>query len=88
MTEQQYKELQKWCASHYNKGTEEYKNKVALRNAATSIRRNIIFYKKKIKDAMFVLEACKEKEKINKWTIYINEYKDARDLLMKKFEQL
>jgi hypothetical protein len=88
MTEQEYKELQAWCKSSFNKGLPTYTSKVELRNTATSIRRNIIFYKTKIKEYMFILGGCKEEEKISKWKEYIEQCKQARDLLMEKFKQL
>lgn len=88
MTEMEYKELQAWCKSSFNKGLPTYIAKVDLRNTATSLRRNIIFYKTKIKEYMFILDGCKEDDKIVKWKEYIDQCKQARNLLMEKFKQL
>lgn len=69
MTLEEYKELQDWCKSSFNKRVDpvRYKERVALRNKATQIKRNIDLCKKYIKDAMFVLEVCQTPEAIAKW---------------------
>jgi hypothetical protein len=86
MTEIQYKELQKWCQK--NKKHPDYNKNVLLRNEATSIRNSINGYNNYIKNGMYILEACKDEEKINKWLDIINGYKAKKDIQQKKFSEL
>jgi hypothetical protein len=90
MTELQYKEIQAWCQSGLNRKAypEEYAKKVATRNEATSIRRNIIFYRTEIRKAMFVLEACKDEEKIERWKGIVAECKEKKKNWQTQFDNL
>lgn len=90
MTEQEYKELQWWCQSSFNRRVdpERYKENVTLRNKATQIRRNIILCRKQIKDAMFVLEACKEPEAIAKWKGIVFTYQQSKKVWQDQFNAL
>lgn len=90
MTEQEYKELQAWCQSSYNKKhyQELHKERVSLRNKATQIRRNIIQCREQIKDAMFVLEASKTPEAIAKWKGIVLTYQESKRVWMEQFKNL
>jgi hypothetical protein len=90
MTEQEYKVLQAWCKSAFNKKhyPNKYKEMVSIRNKATQIRRNIILCREYIKDAMFVLEASKTPEAIAKWKGIVLTHQECKRGWMEQFKNL
>lgn len=68
--------------------TQEYKEKVDLRNKATQIRRNITLCKEQIKDASRILDQCKSDESKIKWLDIIETYKASRDIWQQQFKEL
>lgn len=90
MTEQEYKELQDWCRSGFNKrvDVERYKERVRLRNKATQIRLNIALCKKQIKDASYILETCNDPVKIAKWKGIIIIHQQSKKVWVDQFKAL
>ena len=88
MTDQQYKDLQAWCAKSSSKRDPLYPAKVALRNKASLIRAEIRGHKSHIKDASFWLDCSKDEATIAKWTKSINASRDKKSLLQKQFNEL
>lgn len=88
MTDQQYKDLQAWCAKSSNKRDPLYQSKVALRNKASLIRAQIRGYVTAIKDCCFWLNQSKDEAMIDKWTKSINTCRDQKILLQKQFNEL
>lgn len=88
MTEQQYHELLTWCRSSFNKGTPEYAARYDLKQQAIEIRRNIQFCRSQIKRLMFYYEKAKDESVIERLKGMIDEQKEAKTELMKKFDKL
>jgi hypothetical protein len=90
MTEAQYKELQAWCSSNLNRKIypELYKKKVALRNTATQIRRNIILCRGYIKDSTFILGNCKTQEAVAKWKGIVLIHQASKKVWQDNFKNL
>lgn len=87
MTEEGYKRLQSWCKMSWNKKDQNYKFMVEWRNEATSIRRQIIFSKTKVKQSVRILLQCKDEDSKAKWSYIVEESKKIRDDRMKKFAE-
>lgn len=88
MTEQEYKDLLKWCRDKRNQGTEEYQRRHAIKVQAVAIRQQITGIRADIKNGMFWLERMKCKDKIARSIEVINDLKDRKRDLMNKLSDL
>ena len=88
MTDQEYKDLLKWCRNKKNYHHPEFANKVALKTIAVDLKRAIGMCKHSIKETMRFLEMTKHDDKRAIMIANINKLKDEKRVYMQQFDEL
>jgi len=88
MTDDEYQKLLLYCRNKNNKDKPEYKDRFVLKCIASDLRRSITKYRTLIKEKTRVLEMCKDERKIEKYLKEINEFRDAKIIIIKQFRSL
>lgn len=88
MTDQEYKDLLKWCRDKKNQGTEEFSRRHAIKCEAIAIQQKIRGVKSDISNTMFWQERMKDNNKIARSVEIINDLKDKKRALMAQLAQL